>query len=307
MIAYINPNSIGHVRYEELKLEFPQINFVDSIEASKNADIVLVMPQYFKEVHPRELKNLQWAQLLMAGYDSVDFSGFDKDKVTFTIALDVFSTSIADDVFSKILYFNRNMSHYLESKKTATWSPIRKEPEIYGSTVGILGCGSIGKELAKRFKAFGAKTIGYRTKAGTLDNFDEIVSTRNGLIHLLETSDTVVVALPLNSSTKHLLDKSLLSKMKADSLLINVARGDIIIQNDLIELLQNGHFRGVGLDVTSPEPLPSDNPLWSIERVYLTPHNASSSPYMQQRLKELCVRNLKKYLQNEPLEFVIHP
>jgi phosphoglycerate dehydrogenase-like enzyme len=189
--------------------------------------------------------------------------------------------------------------------KQGIWHPIRREPELYESTVGILGTGSIGQTIASRLKAFNTHNIGYRQTKESVPFFDEIVSDEEGLIHLLKQSDYVIITLPLSEKTKHMIDKEKLSYLKKNAVLINVARGDIIDQEALVECLKKGSIRGAGLDVTTPEPLPPNHELWALPNVLITPHNSSSSPKLLSRLVELMDDNLTRYKMNQPLKFIV--
>ncbi len=306
MKIYVDPRLIGRNNYEKLTKGYPDINFVTEVDKKDDIEVMFTMPKLVKEMKISDYKNLKWIQYLMAGYDGIDLNLFKRNNIMFCNAQDIFSKSIAEDVFSKILFFNRNISHYLECKKDGRWEPIREEPELTGSTVLILGVGSIGKELARRFKAFEAYVIGYRNKQQIEENFDEIINDEDSLVSALKEADYVILALPLNEKTKYFFDKKKINHMKSSALLINVARGQVIKQDDLLEALQNKQIRGAGLDVLDPEPLPKDHPLWQLDNVYITPHNASSSPYMRDRLYEMIIMNLDLYLEGQPVKYQLN-
>ena len=295
MKIYFNPKSIGTKFTEEVVKKFPNIEFVFDIEHSKDVDAVVVMPDFFRQVQLEEYKNLKWIQLLMAGYDAFDFNLVQGRDIIVTNAVDIFSISIAEDVITKILVLNRYVKHFYEEMKEAKWMQVRNIPELTHSTVGVLGTGSIGKEVAKRIKGFGCKIIGFRQTPELVPYFDAIYTGDEGLDYVLSHSDYIVVALPLNHKTKHLLSSEKLKLIKKEAVFINVARGQIVDQEALIELLSNGSIRAAGLDVTTPEPLPITSPLWRLPNVFITPHNASSSPYMQERLKDLMIDNITRF------------
>ena len=296
MKVYVDKKMMGRLNYPKLLDEFKFVDFVESVD-DYEIEVMVIMNSTIKNINVENYKNLKWVQLLMAGYDNVDIDKFKKNNILVSNARDIFSISIAEDVFSKILYFNRNTKYYLEGMVNKSWQPIPKEPEIFNSNVLILGSGSIGQEVAKRMKAFGAKKIvGYKRTLEKVEYFDEIINQDKELDSALEKADYVIIALPLTKETYHMIDEHKLSLMKSSSVLINVARGDIIDQDALIKALKQKRIRGAGLDVTSPEPLPKDNELWQLENVFITPHNASSSPYMKERLYQLTRENLKIYL-----------
>ena len=306
MKVYVDYRFMGRVNYPKLIDEFAEIDFVDIIEDNHDVEIMVISNSTLNSINIDDYPNLKWIQLLMAGYDNVSIDIYKEKGILVSNSQDIFSISIAEDVFSKILYFNRNMKHYIESMKVKIWEPIKKEPEIYNSIVSILGTGSIGQEIAKRMKAFGAKKIlGYRKNNFQAPYFDEVFTGEEGLNHVVKLADYLVIALPLNEETYHIINKERLSLMKETAILINVARGKVIDQESLLNALKQKRIRGAGLDVTTPEPLPKTDELWSLDNVYITPHNASSSPYMKDRLYEMTRDNLKLYLSNEKPKYLI--
>ena len=305
MVVYIDPKFIAQTEMNVLIERHPDITFTND---DQNTDIEVLMipwPKYITKERLDRLPNVKWIQLLSAGYDGTDFDLIHEKKLIFTNAKDIYHISMAEDVLGKILFLNRNYGHYYDNMKQGIWHPIRREPELFESTVGILGTGSIGQTIASRLKAFNTHIIGYRQTKESVPFFDEIVSDEEGLIHLLKQSDYVIITLPLSEKTKHLIDKEKLSYLKKNAILINVARGDIIDQDALLECLKKGSFRGAGLDVTTPEPLPPNHELWTLPNVLITPHNSSSSPKLLSRLVELMDDNLKRYKLNHPLKFIV--
>lgn len=306
MKIYVEKRMMGKTNYPKLIEKFPMVEFVDNLDENEDVEAMIIMNSTLNKLDLDKYLRLRWIQLLMAGYDNVDINYIKSKRILVTNARDIFSTSIAEDVISKILYFNRNMKYYQDCMYDKVWNPISKEPEIFNSTVAILGSGSIGKELAKRFKAFGVNRIyGYKKSKDKPDNFDEVFNDEEGLDQILKLADYVIVALPLTKDTKKLINEERLQLLKQNALIINVARGDIIDQQALIKCLKQKQIRGAGLDVTTPEPLPKDSELWNLDNVYITPHNASSSPYMKNRLFELTLVNLERFLSNSKLKYLI--
>lgn len=304
MIAYID-RYLGKDNIKTISDHFPEITFTTEEAVAKEAEIIICMQKFFIEHDLDEFPRLRWVQYLMAGYDRFNIAKANAKKILFTTAQDVFSFSIAEDVLAKILLFNRNLRHYHELQKQRKWEPIPKEPELYQATVGILGAGSIARELAIRLKAFDARILCYRKRQEAAAFAEETFWTKSGLIELLERSDYIIVAMPLADATRQLLDREMLQKIRAHALLINIARGEIIDQDALIDCLKAKTLRGAGLDVTTPEPLPPDNELWMLDNVFITPHNASSSPRMRERLLQLVENNLRRYLNNEELRYLV--
>jgi len=302
MKIYIKQKSIKADNYNILVKRFPNVEFIDNVEDSYQADVAIVFPGFVTEENLKKYPNLKWIQLITAGFDKIDFNAIKNYNLEITNAKGVYSKTIAEDVFCKILTINRNVKYYLNNMETKEWKHILNEPEICNSTVGIIGVGSIAKEIAKRMLAFEAKVIGYRRKKVSEEFFSEIFVGEEGLEDFLKKSDYVILALPLNENSIGLINKDKLNYMKDTSVLINISRGEIIVQDDLIEALKNKKIRAAALDVTSPEPLPKDSQLWELENVFITPHNSVSSPYLYDRITELLIENIQKYLNNIKLE-----
>lgn len=305
MNVYIDPKLMQKEPFSSFEQHFPNVHFIKSEEEAPQADVLVAFPYNINTAKLETYTQLKWLQLLTAGFDTMDLDYLSQRHIQLTNARDIYSKTIAEDVFCKILTINRHVKTYLHQMETKTWKPIAGEPEIADATVGIIGAGSIAKEIAKRMKAFEARVIGFRQSDKPEDYFDAIYTGKHGLNDVFKQSDYVIVALPLNEETRGLIGRDQFNVMKPSAVFINIARGDIIVQQELIEALQNQQLRGAGLDVTSPEPLPQDNPLWSLDSVFLTPHNAPSSPKTINRLAELVKENLTRYLHHEKLLNII--
>jgi len=303
---FIDKKFIPKDEYQKLLDMFPKVEFVHDFEKHKDIEVFFGLNSLLESADIDQYENLKWIQLYMAGFDNVDVKGLKNKGLLISNARDIFSITIAEDVISKILYFNRNIKEFIENMKTRTWQQIWKDPEIFKSTIGIIGTGSIGQETAKRLQSFSPKAIlGHRRKDEPVEYFDRIFTGDDGLEEVIKNSDYLILALPLNDETKYLFDKGKLSLMKKNAILVNVARGQVIVQEDLIELLENNQIRGAALDVTDPEPLPKDSKLWDLDNVFITPHNASSSEYMVKRLFDLTLENLQLYLKNITIKYLL--
>lgn len=305
MKTYIDTRFFSEDEVLLLEKQFQSITFIKDIKKAEDAEVAIVTPSFVTSKQMKAFKHLKWIQLLTAGYDHADLNALKNQGIVMTNALDVFSIQIAEDVLSKILFFNRQLKGQIVHNSKGLWKHIPVTHELFGSTVGIIGTGSIGKEVAKRLKPFELSILGYRKHNQPVDYFDEIFTGENGLMTLIKKSDYIIIAVPLSKETHHLLDEKMLSQLKDDVVIINVARGEIIDQEALVALLRHNKIRGVGLDVTTPEPLPSDHPLWQFDHVFITPHNASASPYMSKRLLDVVSDNLRRYLLKDSLRFIV--
>lgn len=292
--SYLKENDV-----KILKDRFKNQTFTEDDKDKDEIEIVIAMPKFLQPGQLDLYPNLKIVQVLTAGYDQLDLDYFKNRNITLLNTKDVFSIQIAEDVFSKILYFNRNLKIHQEHMKEGLWKHEPVGYEICGSTVGILGTGSIGMEIAKRMKAFETKVLGYRQKEIETPYFDQIYRDQKGLEEIYQKSDYLIVALPLTDHTFHLVDRHAFSLMKKSAILINIARGEIIDQNAMIDALKHGDIRAAGLDVMTPEPLPKDHMLWQMDNVLITPHNASASPYVRQRLVDHVTDTLKRIINNK--------
>lgn len=306
MKVFIDKRFIPKDRYVELNDRFPMIDFVYHLEEHKDIEVFFGLNQNLREISLDDYPQLKWIQLYMAGFDNIDLDEIKRKNILVSNARDIFSITIAEDIISKISIFNRHTMEYVDQMKKKEWRQISNEHEIWNSVIGICGTGSIGQETAKRLSAFEPKKIiGYRNKNQEVPYFDEIYTGISGLKEVISQSDYLIIALPLNQDTEYLFDKKMLSLMKKEALLINVARGKVIVQEDLISILEKRQIRGAALDVTDPEPLPKDSLLWSLDNCFITAHNASSSMYMKTRLFDLTTDNLERYINDQDLKFLL--
>ena len=291
---------------DKIKCIAPDANIIVSDYADltedmiKNADIFFGWPP---ERGLKKAENLKWIQLPSAGADGyTDRRLYYRGDTVLTNSSGVFSQPIAEHVIGMILAFYRNISLYIDRKKYKSWDRFDAR-DFYGSTVGIVGLGSIGSEVAKRSRALGAKVLAFkRTYAEKPDYVDELMYGDEGLDKLLELSDSVVLALPNTNKTKGILSEGRLRMMKKNAFIVNIGRGALIDQDALIRALKEKWISGAGLDVTSPEPLLKDSPLWDMPNVIITPHASGSSPTNIKRQFDIFYKNLTLYIEGKPLE-----
>ncbi len=175
---------------------------------------------------------------------------------------------------------------------------------LFGHTVGIVGLGNTGSELAVRCKALGMRVIGYRRSIKPApEGVNQLFSAANGdtLEPLLRESDFVVLAVPLSDSTHHMIGERELNQMKQPAYLVNMARGNLIDEAALLVALRSGRLAGAGLDTFAQEPLPPDSPLWDAPNTLITPHTTPQVPDRTGRSLEVIEQNVKRYLAGQPL------
>ena len=178
---------------------------------------------------------------------------------------------------------------------------------VEGSVILILGLGNIGGDFARKVKVLGAYTIGVRRNIGDCPDYVDEMHPLSSLDDLLPRADVVAIALPLTPETKGMINEARLMKMKKDALLINVGRGPIVDTDALMKVMNAGHLDGAALDVTDPEPLPPDHPLWQQDRVIITPHVAGSFylPETKNRVISVFLENLRRFQAGEQLKNLV--
>ena len=258
---------------------------------------VVVCNNLFLHSDVNLFKKLKLVQLTSAGLDRVPVDYFAEKGIKIFNASGVYSIPIAEYVIGSVLDFYKHSFKIYENKKRSVWLKNRDLLELNRKTICIVGCGSVGRECAKRFKAFDCTLVGVDIANFKCDWFDSIVDIK-GITNVLPDSDVVVLTLPLNSETNHLFNRDLLSYMKKDSLLVNVARGPIVKTDDLLEIIQNGKISGAILDVFETEPLPHDSSLWKLENVIISPHNSFVGDGNAFRLSALIRKNLSQEYEN---------
>ena len=239
--------------------------------------------------------NLKFIQLTSAGLDRVPVERINEKGIVLKNARGVYSIPMAEWVLSGVLALYKNMETFTENQKNHSWTKNRNIRELSGDFVLIVGCGSIGTECAKRFKAFGMNVLGADIVNPQNDFYDEIYSMDN-INSAINKADVVVLTLPLTDETKHFFNKGRFAHFKDGAILVNIARGAVVKEDDLINSLKNGKLSGAVLDVFEAEPLSENSELWEMKNVIITPHNSFVSPKNQDRLFDVAYNNIKEYM-----------
>lgn len=249
-------------------------------------------------------EKLWYIQLTSAGFDRIPLDYVKTHRIEIHNAGSVYSIPVAESVVSGVLQLYRKNRFFYENQKRHSWNKYRDIKELYGKKVCIIGTGSIGKECAKRFGAFGCHVTGINHTGKTCSSEGESLMKVCGTGELdgcLEESDIVIVALPLTAETRHLMEKERFSHMKQGSVFVNVARGEIVDTDALVPVLKTKLF-GAVLDVFEEEPLEEDNPLWNLENVIITPHNSFAGEGNRGRLQKVIIANLQGRKKNDRTE-----
>jgi phosphoglycerate dehydrogenase-like enzyme len=246
----------------------------------------------------------RWFHTCTAGYDNPFFQSFIDRGVTLTNSPGLHARPMAEWVMGAILVHAKNHVAHQASQVGHEWNRVRSA-ELTGQTVGVVGMGGIGLEVARLAKAFEMRVIGTKRSALRHEHVDTVLPP-DRLGELLAESDYVVLAAPLTDATRGMLGTAEFAAMKPSATLINVARGALIDEAALIEALRAGEIAGASLDVASQEPLPPDAALWDAPNCLITPHISQGSPHSMSRTSEHFLENLGRFGRGEPLLNVVH-
>jgi phosphoglycerate dehydrogenase-like enzyme len=246
-------------------------------------------------LHP----GIRWVQLRSAGIEGwLERGALDPGR-RWTAARGIYAHSVAEHTLALILAGFKLLPEYARATR---WAPDAKARGrlVRDATVAIVGAGGIGREVLRYLRPLGARTIAV-TRSGREVEGADLHLAADQLEQVWGEADVIVLAAPATAATHHLVDATVLSSMRSDALLVNVARGSLIDTDALVACLARGGIAGAALDVTDPEPLPDDHPLWSEPRALITPHAANPGSAQLVRLCGLITDNLARFGAGEPL------
>lgn len=290
----------GHefVYYDEKTTDVEEL-----AERSADADIVIIANNPYPKEAFQNAENLKLINVAFTGVDHVDQEAAKDQGIQIANAAGYSNTAVAELVIGLTIDVLRKISFGNQSVRQGEDVTTFQGNEIKGKTVGIIGTGSIGLEAARLFKAFGANLIGYNRSEK--EEAKELGLEFVSLDDLLKQSDIVSVHLPLNDETENTLSKEKLALMKPESILINAARGPIIDNDALAELLNNEKIAGAGIDVFDMEPpIPENYPLLSAKNAVLTPHIAFLTDESMVTRAHIAFDNVEKYLEGNPQNII---
>ena len=274
----------------------------DAMLAETEVIYGLILPRDIMERAPR----LKWLQTMSAGVDRFARMEIWNSPVIITGVSGIHATPIGEFALEFMLMFAKGATNCFRMQQKHEWR-MYMPTVLRGKTVGIVGLGSIGKEIARLSKAFGMRVIATRRslKKPTKTRNVDMLLPAGQLETLMSESDYVVVATPLIQETRGLVGEKELRAMKPTAYIINIARGGIIDEEALIRALQEKRIAGAGLDVVATEPLPPESPLWDFENVIVTPHVAGGMEDYMGKATDIFCENIKRYLSGEKLINII--
>ncbi len=224
----------------------------------------------------KKSESLELFVCTFAGIGHLPLDELEEADVTVTSASGVHGPNVAEQVMGYILAEVRNLHQAWDQNNQSEWNHFQGG-ELRGSTATVVGMGPIGTEILARFNDFGVETIGVRYTPEKGGNADEIVGFEKTL-DAAARSDYLVMACPLTDTTEGLVDKQMFNALPSDAMLVNIARGPVVETDALVAALRGNDIQSAALDVTDPEPLPADHPLWNLSNCLITPHNAGHTP-----------------------------
>jgi len=277
----------------------------DAIGHVEEADVVLgfVTREMFLAS-----RRLRWVQAIASGVDAFLYEEFRDSDVVLTSEKGLVGEHLADHAFGLLLMLSRQLATALRLGPDA-WNHRpemrRQEFELTGRTMGVFGFGGTGRAVARRAAAFGMNVVALdRDPVPTTAEVASITPPAE-FDRFLGASDVVAITCPLTEETRNRFDAEAFARMRNDAYLINVSRGEVMVEDALADALERGGIAGAGLDVAPREPLPADSRLWKLPNVVMTPHTAGASQFRAARNLERFVANLARFRAGEPLEGVV--
>jgi len=274
------------------------MNYADKANA---VDARLLTPELIDSA-----PNLVWVVTPSAGIDRLmGVKGLgENEKIVVTNSRAMHGPAIADHAFAMLLTLTRNLREHAENQKAGAWSDAEaavRPTALQGKTMLVVGIGGIGEEVARRANGFGMRVIATRRSNTPAPAFVERVGKPDDLPGMLPEADVVAICVPLTRETEKMFDAKAFGAMKKGAILINVGRGKVVDTGALLGALQSNQLGGACLDVTDPEPLPADHPLWKQPRVIITPHVSADADLTDERIRLLLIENVRRFGAGEPL------
>ena len=290
---------IKSLGYEIIRISASKIKNCEEVD---DADI-LVTYNPFKRLDISKMKNLKYIMLTSVGFDQLPKEKVIKQNIQVTNNRGGYSIPMSEWIVMCILEIYKKSKMLYKQQQDKVWHMDFGISELYGSRIGFLGTGTIAVEAAKRLNGFGVEIWGYNTNGREVEYFNRCFG-KNQINEIFKNCDVVVSTMPCTENTIGMIDKDKFELMKQGSSFINVGRGKIVNEEDLIKYLDK--FKGVALDVFEQEPLPKESPLWDADNVIVTPHNCWVSDKNDIRVEKLMYSNLKKYKEGKQVDNIVN-
>lgn len=268
-------------------------NHQEFIEQLPSADIVV--EHGISDALVEHAETLDWIHTLSSGANFYDLDEVEEIGAVLTTVSGVHARPIAEHVFALMSFFERGLHRSQRQQRRRVWHRF-PAGELGTQTLGIIGVGAIGGRIAELGEAYDMSVLGLRKHPSKAHPEVDEMFGPDDLHEVLGEADYVVLACPLTPETHGLIGEEELSSMSSDAVLVNVSRGAVVEQDELVEQLRTGYLGGAALDVAETEPLPETSPLWELSNVVITPHMAGGSPRFAKRSAEIFVSNYEQYV-----------
>ena len=287
--------------YPEGKFIYCQENYQEYL---KEAQILI------GNIPPEEIKlgkKLEFIQTNNAGVEQYTVPGVIPSNIKFCCASGCYGLAISEYMLACVLSLIKHLNVYRIYQQDHDWKDAGHVTSIYGSKTLVVGLGDIGSEFGQKMHLLGSSVTGIRRHTDSKPDWLEAIYPLDKLDDIIGDFDFVALSIPNTKATAHLMDLSRLKKMKKSAILINVGRGNAVVTADLNKALNEGIIAGAAVDVTDPEPLPADNPLWDAHNIIITPHTSGQYhlPETLERIIRLSAENLKAYTTGQPLKSLV--
>ena len=266
---------------------------------------VLVISGAWRDDLLEGVEKLRWIQAIGVGYNQFPLAELQRRGIRLTNAVGVNANAVSEHAMALVLALSRRLPEARDNQHRKHWRPMISDPqaredEIADKTLGIVGLGAIGDRIATLAKAFGMRVIGTKGNPAVYQGQADAVLPPHRLVELLDSADYVALCCPLKPETTNLIGAAELRRMKPFAYLVNVSRGQVVVESELISALQTGDIAGAALDLTIDEPLRPESPLWEMPNVLITPHTGGETSRYEQRLVDIIVENVCRWERAEP-------
>jgi phosphoglycerate dehydrogenase-like enzyme len=289
--------------FHQLQQNYPQLDWVLCTDSEKlpsllkETEILLTFLQCDRKMIDAA-PQLKWIQAISAGVDYMDLDEIRRRGIVLTNGRGIHKIHMAEYAVAAMINLARGFHLMFLNQLQKKWERSVSQEEIHGATVGIIGLGAIGAEIAKKAAFMGMRVIGVKRTSGPVDHVEE-VHAPDDMAAVFRRSDYIINLLPYTQETEMLIDQRFFDQMKPTACFINIGRGRTVNEGDLIEALRNKQIRAMVSDVYYTEPLPPESPLWDLDNVILTPHICGVSPQYMARAMQIIAHNLNVYLSGQ--------
>lgn len=296
----------GKEKFDKIKSLGYEIIYYDENIVTNNEDVdnadILVTYNPFQTLDITKMNNLKYIQIITMGIDHIPIDKILNRDILISNNKGCYSIPIGEWIVMSILEIYKNSRKFHEQQINKTWKQNFSITELRGKRVGFIGTGTLATEAAKRLQGFDVEIWGVNTTGHDKEYFGKCFES-DKMDEVFKNCDVVIVTIPATKKTLGIINKDKFKIMKDGSVFINVGRGNIVNEKDLIKYINK--FRGVALDVFENEPLDKNSKLWEFDNVIITPHNSWVSDKNEERTFNMIYNNLKNYIENKPLKNMI--